>query len=249
VEGVRRDVTVINLSVATLENSVGLFRRLDPALPLSLSASARRALEATRWPDTSISVPLVATANARGDDTYQRAGPPTTFDVEPQFGDRMGPADVTMLDIVQTNRWRRPLTFSMTAGRLPVRWLEAYSRHDGLFWSIVPSRDPAPDVAILRRLNGLEFRGFADTSVVLGLQERTFGYLYHAAFAPLLAAERSVDRAACIATLERLLAAVPPDRIDLPPEARERSTTACDGAAISATSVSTSSTRHHEAPR
>jgi hypothetical protein len=120
------------------------------------------------------------------------------LDATPTADDFVLPVDLVMLDILRTNRWRRPLCFSLTVDEAGMSWLRRYRRLDGLHWRIVPVTDPAVDVETLRR-NLLEtyiYRGYADPAVRIDPVSRNMGLLYQAPFLALIRALRERGAAA-----------------------------------------------------
>ena len=213
VEGVRRDVQILNLSMANAEAYLTLLRRLDPTFPMVMSREGREAARAAAWTDTLINLPVAGAAPELGLPRGSATPATISLRVKPTFGDRMLIGDLVLLDIVRTNAWRRPLTFAISAQRGGMSWLEPYGRLDGLFWRIVPTRNPPVSDSLLRdNLSRNVLRGYADTSVVIEDVTRNFGVIYHQAVAVLLDAE-SANRELCLRDLARLLAAVPPQRL------------------------------------
>jgi hypothetical protein len=135
----------------------------------------------------------------------------------------MLPSEITLIDIVRTNQWRRPLCALLTVGEL-LEWLKPYGRPDGLFWRIVPLEQPRPDEGLLRTnlLGHNQYRGYADAHVRVDDFSGRIGFLYHVAIKPLLAAEQARgDHAACRDDANTLIAAVPPRRLNLSADVRQ----------------------------
>ena len=177
VEGVRPDVTNINLSVANVPDWPERLRRRDPSLRLSLDAAARRALVAEAWTDSLVALPV---SGQPADFGLPPATVLPTFlvlHVKPVNGSHMIPAEVVLLDIVRSNGWRRPLTFATTGNASAMEWLAPYSRLDGLYFRIMPVEHAPGDARLLR--NNLIARGhyigYADSTVQLDGVSRTLG--------------------------------------------------------------------------
>jgi hypothetical protein len=176
VEGVRRDVAVINIGVAGMAGYAERVHRRDPTYPLS--------------------------------------------------------ATTTVLDLLTRADVGRPVTYSITIGTPPTDWPRDKARFEGLYWRIAPAGDTASDLAIIRGrlLEKAQYRGYADRTVVIDEDSRRFAFQYYNAVAQLLAAERKggeIDR--CRADLAALFAALPPDRLGVPPDYRETLVSACGG--------------------
>ena len=209
VEGMRPDVTIINLSVANIPDWPDRLRRRDPSLPLSLDESQRAALADRAWTDTSIAIPVSGSAEELGLAADTPVPPSITLDVRPRYGTKMLPAEVVLLDIVRTNHWRRPLTFAVSGTRNAMEWLAPYGRLDGMYYRVVPQRDPPPDTGLLRAnvFQTARYRGYADPGVIVDDVSRTMASLYYEGLFGLLDAERASDK--CLSDLKAFGALVP----------------------------------------
>ena len=211
VEGVRRDVSIINVGLTNASWYVDQILRAEPAFPLGMTEEARDRRLSAPWTDTV------------------RVGPVKLY---PKPTNPAGalPEDVVRLDIVRTNQWKRPLTFAITVGTEGLGWLRPLARLEGLYWRIVPLDGVRTDPEILRAnlLSTYEYRGYADSATVIDDTSRTIGLLYYAALEELLETERTRGGAeACRDARERLTALLPPDRLTQPAESRKRLTSAC----------------------
>jgi hypothetical protein len=200
-EGVREDVDVVNLSVASAVDFADQLRRHTPGFPLAMTASERKALSEKAWPDTAIVVQRDSAAT-----------PVTLRPRPPDNGTRMSVSDLTVIDILRTNAWRRPVTFSFTAGNLG--WLSGYSRLDGLHRQIEPAPPLATNPnALTTMLTRNEYRGYADPAVPVGGFTRNIGYVYQGVFAELLDAE-PIER--CRAYAAEIESKIPHSRLMIP---------------------------------
>jgi len=232
VEGVRPDVTIINLSVANIPEWPDQLRRRDPSLPMSLSLEQRRALSARPWTDTSVVILVTGAPENFALPPGTRLPASITLDVRPMSGTRMLPAEVVMFDIVRTNAWKRPLTFAITGGPPAMGWLAPYGRLDGLYYRIVPTRNPPADLTKLRAqvLESAQYRGYADPRVDIDDATRSLGLQSYVALDVLLEADRASDSIdQCRADRAALLAKLPLERLRPPPEFRKKIESACSG--------------------
>jgi hypothetical protein len=230
VEGVRRDVTIVNLSVANLPAFAEELLRRDSSFPLSFSEAERAALSAPGSTPKAITIPVVGSAEALGLGAGAKPPDAITVTVRPQHGTRMLPAEITLLDIVRTNRWRRPLCFAITGSRNIMAGFASYGRLEGLYWRMVPTVDPPANVRLLRDniLENADYRGYADPAVRLDNESRSLGLQSYVALAGLLEAERkSGDIKGCRADAAALVAALPPDRLALPAVYRDKIASEC----------------------
>jgi hypothetical protein len=231
-EGVRPDVTIVNLSVANIPEWPDQLKRRDPSLPLSLSIERRRGLSAHPWTDTSLVVPVTEMPEHFGLAHGTPILASITLDVRPANSRRMLPAEIVLLDIVRTNAWKRPLTFAITGTRSAMEWLAPYGRLDGLFYRVVPLRDPPADPDILRTnlLETAQYRGYGDAAVATDTESRTMGLASYAGLAELLQADGAgglLDQ--CRLDRTAILTKLPFDRLRAPAEYREPIELACTG--------------------
>jgi hypothetical protein len=230
VEGVRPDVTIINLSIANIPEWPEQLRRRDPSLPLSLSMNQRRALGAHAWTDTSVVIPVTGTPGQFGLAPETKLPTSIMLDVRPVSRKSMLPAEIVLLDLVRTNAWKRPLTFAVTGTRSAMEWLAPYARLDGLYYRIVPLRDPPANAGTLRMhlLENAQYRGYADPSISIDDVSRILGMQPLFGLSTLLEADRATGRLdQCRADRLAMLNKLPLDRLNAPREVREPIESAC----------------------
>ena len=188
-----------------------------------MSDSERAAWAKRAGSDTALAIPVTGTPEVLGVAPGTATPKSIVIHVKPQYGAGMLPSEITVIDIVRTNQWRRPLCALITVGEL-LGWLKPYGRPDGLFWRIVPLEQPRPDEGLLRTnlLGHNQYRGYADAHVRVDDFSGPIGFLYHVAIKPLLAAEQARgDHAACRDDANTLIAAVPPRRLNLSADVRQ----------------------------
>ena len=117
-------------------------------------------------PTTTAAIPVTGTPEVLGVAPGTATPKSIVIQVKPQYAAGMLPSEITLIDIVRTNQWRRPLCALITLGEL-LGWLKPYGRPDGLFWRIVPLAQPRPDEGLLRTnlLGHNQYRGYADAHV------------------------------------------------------------------------------------
>ncbi len=217
VEGVRPDVTIINLSVANIPRWPDQLTKRDPSFPASLSLEQRTALARRPWggTDTIAVMPIHGTAEQFGMAPGVALPDSLTLRIRPAHGDYMLPAEIVLLDIVRTNAWKRPLTFAIT-GPGAMEWLQPYARIEGLYSRIVPVVNASADPRVLRAhlFDVARYRGFADSSVAVDGVSRTMGMQAYGPLMTLLSADAAAGAlAACRADRGALLARLPFDRL------------------------------------
>ena len=219
VEGVRRDVSVINMSVANLPAFPEELRRRDPEFPLTLSAAQRDSLSWKAPSPQPFAIPVMGDPARLGLAPGAEIPNAITATVRPQYGTEMLPADVLLLDVARTNRWQRPLCFAITATRQGMAWLDRYGRLDGLYWRIVPTADAPVDTPLLRAnlLERADYRGYADSTIHLEDVSKTLGIQSYVALAGLLEAEQKIgDTTRCRTDAAAIFAQLPPARLEVP---------------------------------
>src|SRR6185369_16216319 len=119
-------------------------RSLDPDFPIRGATASRRAVKDKLPEDTTFVVPVHATEST-GLPPGMQAPASVTLHANSFNGQgRMDLTDLSVVDIISTNGWRRPMTFSFTAGNL--HWLTPYARPEGLYWRIFPVADVPVDL-------------------------------------------------------------------------------------------------------
>lgn len=229
-EHVRPDVRIVNTSVMNYEDYPDQKRKLDPTFPVSILSAERKSLAAKPWVDTSITISFSGDNAHYGlpaDTTVLSAA---TFSVKPMWTEKMLVGDITMLDIIRTNQWRRPITFAITATRAGMSWLEPYGRLEGMYWRIVPIRNPRGNVDALRRnlLSDYSYRGYADSAVIVDDVAARIGVLYYQPVLELTELELARgDTASCQRAVSVVSAAIPPTRLQMPAEMRVAAVPRC----------------------
>ena len=231
VEGVRPDVAILNTSVANLAGYEQRRHQRDPTFPISLTTEQRRALMSRPWTDTTLVVAVSGSAESLGLKAGTALPATVTFRPHPTY-EKMMASEVTIFDIVRTNHWKRPLTFSITGSEGTMGWLAPYGQLEGLYWRIVPIAGAKPDLERIRShlFTDASYRGFADPTVRIDDVSRTMAAQTYYAAEALLEAERA-DGARCRADLRALFTVLPPERLKLgPPLFQDNLATTCEPA-------------------
>jgi hypothetical protein len=218
VEGVRRDVSIVNLNMLNFPTYLDHISRRDPLFAIVQPLGQSYESMARAWTDTTLAIPVSGTAATLGLADDAVISPTISLRAGTTNGSGMLPVDLMVLDVLRANRWRRPITFATTVGSGGMGWLQPYGRLDGTFWRVVPVADPRPVVDLLRdNLLSNEYRGYADSSSLLETPTRAIGMLYHSAFRTLQDAERRAGAfERCRADTARFLAMVPFERLTSP---------------------------------
>ncbi len=231
VEGVRPDVSVVNLPLSNAAWYVDQLAEWEPALPLPQSAEERRTLTARSWSDTTITIPVTGTPEQLGLPSDATVPEAITLHATPrQGGNIVYGQDLVLLRIVEDNHWRRPLIFGMGVTQQNYAWLEPYRRVDGAFARVVPIANPPADIPTLRRnlLERYTYRGYADERVRLEDVSRSMGQVYFAGFRSLAEAESARGEAdRCRQTRDAFFRLLPPARLTPDAAAPSPGTTFC----------------------
>ncbi|MDH3891937.1 MAG: DUF2723 domain-containing protein [candidate division Zixibacteria bacterium] len=128
VEGYRTDVTCLNYSLMNTEWHLRTRLKFEPDIPWSLTEESLLDLNVRAVDSHTVTIY-----------TTGRDSLPVEFIVAPTFNDQfLLVADQVFLDIIQTNRWRRPVYISVgMTGRIPLG-LDQFLRLDGFAYRLVP---------------------------------------------------------------------------------------------------------------
>ncbi len=232
VEHVRPDVAIVNLSLTNTAWYLDELLRKDPTFPLPRGFADSHGQR--EWVDSTVVIPVAGTAAQSGlpeGTVLPRAIP---VRVAPTIaGKYVLLQDLVLLQVLETNRWRRPLCFAATGPYPGLAGLAPYARLDGLFWRLVPLGDPPADREVLRR-NLLEthvYRGYADPALPLDDVSRYLGQNHYRALESLLRAEATAGEGErCRRTRETVLRALPLARLEPEAAVGREIAAACEGA-------------------
>ena len=245
VEGFRRDVRVVNLSLGNtpwyiqeMKNKPYYHDAL--AVPISMSDRQIANVNLVAWEPRVIPLPVPREA-------YARYGVTDTAEIRSgriewrmnnslQFGQTKAirVQDILTLDIVRTNAWKRPIYFAATCAPDSRIGLDGYLWFHGLAWRLEPRKTPKGAVGIDQAVmeanlmhepavpsrtlqSGYLFRGLADSSVFLDENACRLTINYRQAFVQLAMfyADENNDRQAGLAVMERMEQIMPQWRFPL----------------------------------
>ena len=152
VEGVRRDVRVVCLSLANTNWYLKQLKDTEPygaeKVKFQMSDAELENIEPQQWDPHVISVPISKEDIQKYDVTDSsviKTGKisfrvPNTI----QFGNVKGlrVQDLAVLDIIRSNSWDRPIYFASTCSRDSYIGLDDYLKLDGLTYRVVPQKSP-----------------------------------------------------------------------------------------------------------
>ncbi len=178
VEGVRRDVRIVNLS---LVNTPWYIQQMKDkpyyeeaqAVPISLTNAQIERIQPTAWEDRTMELPVPNEAIEKygvTDSTVIHSGKITftfkpTLNISGVKGIRV--QDRMVQDIIFTNQWKRPIYFAVTVSPDSKIGLDDYLWFHGLAWRLEPRKvtdqDRSIDVNILEANLLHEPQGFSKT--------------------------------------------------------------------------------------
>lgn len=172
VEGIRKDVRVINLSLLNTNWYIKQLKYLEPRVPIALADETIDALNLQRWDDREVEVAGMTW-------TVPRAG---------TLGEDIGyirVQDLMILHILEQNNWEKSVFFAVTVPSENDVGLDEHMQLEGMVWRIV--QEPNPELMDLDRTrhnlwNVYLYRGIADPEVYKDEQVRTLLRNYTVSF-------------------------------------------------------------------
>lgn len=245
VEGVRRDVRIVNLS---LVNTPWYIKQMRDSsyykdalpVPISLSDAQIDRIQPMEWEPRKLELPVPREA-------FQRYGVTDTavvnkgrieFTMNNSFQAGSIKAikvqDIMVRDIVYTNAWKRPIYFAVTCAPDSKIGLDPYLWFHGLAWRMEPRKigdqDRAMDPEIVHKnlfdepegfskgpQYGYKFRNVADPKVYLDENQSKLMINYRSAFIRLALyySNAAVDKEKAVACLDRMEKLIPHSKIPM----------------------------------
>ncbi len=162
VEGVRRDVKIVNLSLLNTEWYIRQLKNNDPynvgTVRIRLSDEQIRNIRPTQWSARELSVPLPkiqGTENVPADFIKEYSVKDSSVIMQGKltwimphtlnFGDVTGirVQDIMVREILEANNWQRPIYFAVTCSDDSKIGLQDYLRMEGMAFRVVPEKRPA----------------------------------------------------------------------------------------------------------
>ena len=172
VEGIRKDVRVINLSLLNTNWYIKQLKHLEPRVPITLTDETIDALNIQAWDDREVEIAGISW-------TVPRAGI-----LRNDIG-FLRVQDLMILHILEQNNWKKPVFFAVTVSPENDVGLDEHMQLEGMVWRVV--QKPNPDLMDLDRTqhnlwNVYQYRGIADPAVYKNKQIQTLLRNYTASF-------------------------------------------------------------------
>jgi hypothetical protein len=195
VEGVRRDVRIVNLSLGNMDYYIKQLKNSRPygakPVPISLADDQIDGIQPMEYQTQMIHIPVPkfaaegrtspkVTVEGVAENLAERAIVDTMSFVMPatlRFGNRsaLRVQDILVFDIVRTARWERPIYFAITAGGDDSKiGLRDYLELEGLAYKLVPRKRQAYWAAV----NESVTRAHLFTDVKQPSKEQAYGCLW-----------------------------------------------------------------------
>ncbi|MBN1154213.1 DUF2723 domain-containing protein [candidate division KSB1 bacterium] len=231
VYNIRTDVRVVNLSLLNTNWYIKQLKYDEPRVPISLPDKTIDQLGPQLLPEEGrrtvrIPVPREAYITDYGDglktqtlDVEIDEVPEMVFELKPTFLNKaVRVQDLMILDIIRTNKFRRPIYFALTVSRENQLNLFKYLRMDGLVFKLVTYPEQRISAKNLREnlMNRYLYRGLNDESVFLNENIKGLLRNYQGAFFSLgqhYAIEKNNDE--LIATFDKLFEVMPDSLIPM----------------------------------
>jgi hypothetical protein len=248
VEGIRRDVRVVCLSLANTNWYVQQLKNPPyyheaKAVPLSISDSRIATIEPSLWEPQTVTVPVPKEAYAAFGITDTSVTNTGQIAWRMQNTLNFGSAgairvqDIVVLDIIRTNQWKRPIYFAVTGGPDSRIGLDDYLKSCGFAYRLTPAKATPHDVGVdettlaanvMREPEkcssqpqyGYVVRTVADTSVFFDENEARILYGLRSAYRSLAYyyLQAQHDPQKAALVIDRLQEIMPPSRMVAPLE-------------------------------
>lgn len=230
VEGIRKDVRVICLSLLNTGWYISQLKHREPRVPISWSDAQIEQLRLMLWEEPKeLQVPVTPDAQRRyipemeGLIQFREKPFSLRFEVKPTLQNRaLRVQDQMVLHIVSANRWRRPVYFAVTVAPESFVGLEKYLRLDGMVYKLVPAENidrVYPSIVEPFLHEKFRFTGINDPSGYLSFETQMLLQNYRNAFLHTAYSHyNNADTAGVIKTLDAMERVLPESLIPIPDE-------------------------------
>lgn len=184
VEGIRKDVRVVCLSLLNSQWYIRQLRDKEPKVVLNLSDRVIEGIRPVAWSKRQVKIAVPEHIRDKEQKKLRdRLGPTgekqlpdsITFTLAPTFPAEHPQAlrmqDLLVIRILQANQWERPIYFAITVSPTDQIGLDPYLRMDGLAYKVMPHpvREIDPEILRTNLLGKFSYRGFDDPGVHFNL--------------------------------------------------------------------------------
>ncbi|MFP4416306.1 MAG: protein O-mannosyl-transferase family [Chitinispirillaceae bacterium] len=174
-EGIRRDVRIVNLSLLNTQWYIKQLKNLDPKVPISFSETQIDGLTHEVNPIRQ-SMPY-RLSNANVTVTLPGRSEKNALRVQ----------DKMVLNIVDANKWRKPIYFAVTVSNDNMMGLQSYLQMEGLVYRVLPQKVNNQEKLDMDRTlhlldNVYRFRGLGDGSITMNETTQKLMSNYAASF-------------------------------------------------------------------
>ncbi len=150
VEGIRKDVRVVNLSLLNTPWYIKQLKQMSPNVPISLTDEEIDGLGLTRWEEREMFIPAPATSYDKPESGTLEEGasglrwnlrPTVSRQKNPNTGKLVGGLrvqDVMIFEIMRMNQWKKPIYFAVTVSPSNQIGLGEHLRMDGQAYQLMP---------------------------------------------------------------------------------------------------------------
>lgn len=189
VEGIRRDVRVICLSLMNSSWYVRQLRDREPMVPINLNDEVLAGIGPRTWKTSKVKIPVpehvrqreMEKLRARGELSDDIQLPDSiAFTLAPTFPPRrprmLRAQDLMVIRILQENRWERSIYFAKSVANADQIGLDRYLRMDGLALKVMPYPVKGIDPERLKEniLEKYQYRGLDDSGIYFNLDAIRF---------------------------------------------------------------------------
>jgi hypothetical protein len=232
-EGLRPDVSVINLPLLNAPFYVSQILSNNQDLAISLSPQEVSELNIRPWADTSIYIPVKCDPRIFNIPDSVVFPDSVAFRITPNIaGKYLLAQDWMLLQIIEANAWQRPIYFAITVSEDNLRWVAPYLRPEGVAQRLIPMQSPAINKQIMtgNLIGKYLYRGLADPSMPLDEFTINIASSYYPLFTNLAIGDaRAGDYEACQNTIKFMKENLPINRLGpLPESFMEAINSACE---------------------
>ncbi|MCA9734203.1 DUF2723 domain-containing protein [candidate division KSB1 bacterium] len=222
VEGIRRDIRVVNLSLLNTGWYIKQLRDEDPKVAVALTDKTLEQISPIPWKEkktVGVKVPEEVLAKWKKPEDITDDDREMRFDVEPTLmGQGIRVQDIMIMHILSENKFKRPVYFAVTVSPENKVGLDKYLRMDGLAFRVLPVKKTSagidPDVLADRIFDKFSYRNLDNPNIYYNDNIKALLGNYRSAFLRLAQhqlEQKDIEKA--LSTLDFMEAKIPEDII------------------------------------